>query len=114
MKPANNKYRLLIENLSDAFAYHQMITDSEGKPVDYIFLEVNQAFETMTGLKRGDVIGKKVTEVLPGIKHSSFDWIGTFGRVVQTGKTSHFEQYSKPLGRWYEVTSYAEDDFFIK
>ncbi len=109
MKSVNHKDRLLIENISDAYAYHQIVTDSEGKPVDYIFLEVNPAFGTMTGLKREDIIGKKVTEVLPGIEHSSFDCIGTFGRVVQNGETSHFEeQYSEPLGRWYEGIAYAE------
>jgi len=35
MEPGNDKHRLLIENLPEAFAYHQLITDSEGKPVDY-------------------------------------------------------------------------------
>ena len=110
MKSVNHKDRLLIENLSDAYAYHQIVTDSEGSPVDDIFLEVNPAFEKMTGLKRENIIGKKVTEVLPGIKHSSFDWISTFGRIVQTGEMSHFELYFEPLRRYYEVTAYAEDD----
>ncbi len=105
-----DKYRLLVENLPDAVANHQIVTDSEGKPVDYIFLEVNPAFEEMTGLAREQVIGKKVSEVFPDIAHASFDWIGTYGRVAQGGGTIHFEQYSEPLGRHYEVTAYAEDD----
>jgi PAS domain-containing protein len=49
-----DSYRLLIEHLPDAFAYHQIILDDQGIPVDYIFLEVNKAFEEMTGLKRQD------------------------------------------------------------
>ena len=59
----NNKHRLLLENLPEAFAYHQIVTDSEGKPVDYIFLDVNPAFENMTGLSRGDIIGKKIMQI---------------------------------------------------
>ncbi len=110
MKPANHSYRLLMENLPVAFAYNQMVTDSEGEPVDYIFLEVNPAFETMTGLKRDKVIGKKVTEVFSGIEHSSYDWVGICGRVVQTGETNNLEQYSEFLDRWYDVIFYAEDD----
>ena len=39
METGKDKYRLLIDNLPDAFAYHQIITDSSGNPVDYIFLE---------------------------------------------------------------------------
>jgi PAS domain-containing protein len=49
-----DSYRLLIEHLTDAFAYHQIILDDQGIPVDYVFLEINKAFEEMTGLKRQD------------------------------------------------------------
>ncbi len=107
MKPEKDSYKLLIENLPDAFANHQIVVDSEGKPVDYIFLEVNQAFERMTGLKRETIIGKKVTDILPGIEKDDFDWIGNYGRVTLTGETIYFEQYSEPLGRFYQVTAYA-------
>jgi len=110
MESGNDKHRLLIENLLDAFACHQLVTDKEGKPVDYIFLEVNPAFETMTGQKREDVIGKKVTEVIPGIEHSNYGWIGTYERLFKTGESIQFEQYSEVLGRYYRVTAYAEGD----
>ena len=113
MKPGNDKNRLLIENLPDAFASHQIITDSEGNPVDYIFLDVNRAFEEMTELSKDEIIGKRVTAILPGIKNSGFDWIGTYGRVVLTGETTSFEQYSEVLGRFYEVTAFAEGDSFF-
>ncbi len=49
MAHEKDSYSFLIENLTDAFAYHPMVTDDEGTPVDYIFLEVNGAFEEMTG-----------------------------------------------------------------
>ncbi len=110
MKYDSDKYRLLIESLPDAFAYHRIVLDDHGTPVDYIFLEVNSAFEEMTGLKREEIIGKKVTEVHPGIVESAFDWIGTYGRVALTGEAICFEQYFEPLGHFYEVTAYAESD----
>lgn len=58
MRFDSEHYRLLIESLPDAFAYHQVATDDNGIPVDYIFLEVNAAFEEMTGIKRKELIGK--------------------------------------------------------
>ncbi len=109
----NHKYSLPIEYLPEAFAYHQVITDDDGKPVDYIFLEVNPAFEEMTGLKRKEVVGKKVTEVLPGIEKGNFDWIGTYGQVAFSGKPARFESYSEPLGRWYEVSVYSDKPGFF-
>ncbi len=108
MEPVIGKYRLLIEKLQDGFACHQIITDSSGKPVDYVFLEVNPAFEKMTGLSRDNILNKRVTEVLPGLKKSSFDWIGTYGKVALTGEKASFESFSEPLKRWYEVTAYSD------
>ena len=45
MVTEQEKYRLLIENMPDAFAYHRVINDKNKKPVDYVFLDVNPAFE---------------------------------------------------------------------
>jgi len=113
LEPGNDKNRTLIEHFPDAFAYHQMVTDSEGEPVNYIFLYVNPAFEEMAGLSKDKVIGKKVTVVLPELINSSFDWIGTFGKVALTGNNTHFESYSEPLQQWYEVTVFSDaPDYF--
>ena len=108
MNRDSKKYLLLAENLPDAFAYQQIVTDDNGTPVDYIFLEVNAAFEEMTGLKREELIGKRVTEVLPGIEKSEFDWIGTYGKVASSGEPVNFENFIEPLGRWYEVIAYSD------
>ena len=66
------------------------------------------AFERLTGLTREELVGKRVTTVLPGIENSTFDWIGTFGRVALDGGTTTFEQYSESLMRWYDVKAYQE------
>lgn len=108
MTKERERYRILLENLPDAFAYHKMVVDSEGKPIDYIFLEVNPAFEVMTGLVRSEVINKKVTEVHPGIEESSFDWIRTYARVAVKGESISFEQYFELTDKWYEITAYSD------
>jgi PAS domain S-box-containing protein len=108
MTPEKDRYRLLMENLPDAYAYHQIILDDRGDPVDYTFLEVNSAFEEMTRLKRENIIGKKVTEVLPGIERAEFDWIGTYGRVALSSESIRFEIFSEPLGHWYDVSAYSD------
>ncbi len=113
MNPGDKRYRLLVENLPEGFAYHQVVVNGDGNPVDYIFLEVNKAFENMTGLKRENIIGKRVTEILPEIKDSSFDWIGTYGMIALSGETLKFEQYSEPLERYYQVTAYGEENKYF-
>lgn len=103
----------LLENLPDAFAYHRLITDNEGNPVDYIYLYANRAFEEMTGLKRETVLGKKVSEVRVGDGQSNplnlthiYDWITDGMESVR------FEDYFEHERRWCEVTAYRDKPGF--
>ncbi len=105
--PSEHQVRTLFDHLPVGAAHHKMIFDADGVPVDYIFLQVNDAFEKLTGLKREALIGCRVTEVLPQISASDFDWIGTYGRVASTGESTSFEQYAEHLGRWYSVSAYS-------
>ncbi len=97
----------LFDNMLSGFAYHQIITNERGEPVDYIFLDVNSSFEQLTGLKREDILGRKMTEVHPDIRNTEFDWIGTYGKVALTGESIIFEQYFKPPNKWYLISAYC-------
>ena len=98
----------IIEKLPYAFAYHEIITDHEGKAVDYKFISVNDAFEKMTGLKKDDIIQRKVTDVLPAIKESDFDWISMYGKVAASGESISMKQFSEALHKWYDVTAFSD------
>lgn len=107
--PAERKLRAMFNYMVDAFAYHRLIVDDAGQPIDYVFLEVNPAFERETGLRRDELVGRRVTEVLPGIERDPADWIGRYGRVVATGEPTTFENYSAGLGKWFSVTAYSPE-----
>jgi signal transduction histidine kinase len=100
---ADDRHRQVFRSMSEAFAVHEMILDGNGTPRDYRFLEVNPAFERMTGLPRGRVLGRCVTDVLPGIDPF---WIDTYGRVVREGQQLRFERYEGQLHRWYDVLAF--------
>ena len=59
------QFEALFSNMIDAFVYGKIIVDQEGKPIDWIFLDVNDSYGKVTGLKREQVIGKKVSELYP-------------------------------------------------
>ncbi len=96
-------YKNLFESMAEAFAEHEIIYDEQGTPIDYRFLNVNPSFETMTGLKKEQVIGKTVKEVLPNLEEF---WITKYANVVSTGKPITFENYTKTLDRYYLVHAY--------
>ena len=96
--------RLLFQHLSEGFAVHQMIYDGAGRPCDYRFLDVNPAFERLTGLKREQAVGRTVLEVLPGTEPF---WIETYAQVAETGAPVVFEQRHQQLGMWFEVRAFS-------
>jgi len=100
-------YKKLIHQAPFAYAYHKIILDKEGMPSDYEFLEVNPAFETLTGLHSEEIINRRVTQVLPGIREAGFDWIGVYGSIALQETETEFEQYSRPLDRWYKVQVFS-------
>ncbi|MDR3585146.1 MAG: ATP-binding protein [Desulfosporosinus sp.] len=101
---SDESFRLLFNNMADGFAYHKMVYDSDGKPVDYVFLDINYEFEQQTGLKRENLIGKRVLEVMPNTERY---WIETYGRVALTGISEKYENYSRELQKWYAVNAYS-------
>jgi PAS domain S-box-containing protein len=104
LKESEEKYRELFENITAGFALHEILLDDQGKPADYRFLIVNPAFEEMTGLRGTDIVNRTVLDVLPGTESS---WIDTYGQVALTGTSQVFENYSKNLGKWFEVRVYS-------
>ena len=103
LQESEERYRRLFESMNEGFALHELLYDESGEPCDYRFLDVNPAFERLTGLKRQDVVGKTVVDVLPGTEPY---WIKRYGEVALTGTPAHFESHSSALGRDYEVFAY--------
>jgi PAS domain S-box-containing protein len=114
LKQSEARYRALFEKMISGIAYHRIILDGNGKPADYLFLEVNSAFERLTGLQGRDIVGKRVTEALPGIENDPADWIGIYGRVALSGEEITFEQYSEPLNKWFSISAYSpQKGYFV-
>lgn len=109
---SEERFHSLFTNMTEGFSLHEIITDTQGHPCDYRFLDVNPAFEHLTGVKRADWVGKRVREILPGIENY---WIDSYGKVALTGEPAHFDKYSAELGKWYHVFAYrpAPEQFAV-
>ncbi|MBF0384501.1 MAG: PAS domain S-box protein [Candidatus Omnitrophica bacterium] len=108
LRESEERQHLLTEHAVSAIAVQEIVLDSAGRPVDYVFLSVNPAFEIHTGLKPAEVIGRRATEVFPGIEKTPF--IEIYGKVALFGEPVSFEQYSEPLGRHYAINAYKIEE----
>jgi PAS domain S-box-containing protein len=104
LSKSEEKYRLLFAGMEEGFALHEMIYDDNGNACDYQFLEVNPAFERNTGLSKDILIGHTVLEVMPDTEQY---WIETYAQVIHNRTPLKFENYSKVLDKWFNVSAYS-------
>ena len=104
LQESEKRHRSLFENMLEGYAYCEILLDQD-KPQDFIYIDVNNAFEELTGLK--NVVGKKVSEVIPGIQESNPELFEIYGRVALTGKPERFETYLESLGIWLSIAVYS-------
>ena len=107
LRESEKRYHSLFENMMGGFAYCKMLYDDQGRPADFMYLDVNSAFGRLTGLQ--DVTGKKVTEIIPGIKESNPELFEIYGRVAMTAQPEKFETEVKPLGIWFSISVYCPE-----
>ncbi|MBN1537459.1 MAG: PAS domain S-box protein [Anaerolineales bacterium] len=112
LRESEQRYRQLFDTMQDGFSLHEIICDEQGKPVDYRFLEVNAAFEKLTGVPAEKIIGKTVLEIFPNTER---EWIDNYGKVALTGKSIRFENYAQAIGKYFEVVAYSprENQFAV-
>lgn len=97
-------YRSLFDNMLNGLAHCRMVFDN-GEPRDFVYLDVNGAFTTQTGLK--DVVGRRVTEVMPGIHEHDPELFASCARVAMTGQPERFETYVNSLGMWFSISVFS-------
>jgi len=106
LKLSEGRYHDLFENMLEGFAYCRLLYDKDGRPYDWVYLDVNKRFELLTTLK--DVIGKRVTEIIPGIKDSNPELFEIYNRVALTGQPESFEDYIEPLSIWLHISVFSQ------
>ena len=99
-------YRSLFSSMSEGIGLHEMIYDADGKAIDYRFLDVNPAFEKLTGLSKQLVVGRTHNECLP---RDNPIWLERYAKVVRSGVPEKFEAHSS-LDRYYQVFAYKFAD----
>lgn len=98
IKLNEEKYRTVLEGSDQGYMMLEILMDENNKPYDYIFLEVNPAFERI--VQMNNPVGKSVREVIPDIEPF---WIETYGNVAITGKDVTVRHETGALKRTYEA-----------
>jgi PAS domain S-box-containing protein len=101
LRASEKRYRTLFDSIDEGFCVVQMIFDDDGRAVDYLFLEVNPAFEAQSGLR--DAVGRRMRALAPGLEAY---WFESLGSVATTGRTVRVQNRAEPMGRAYDVHAF--------
>ncbi len=104
LRASEEQFRALFEHMENGFAHCQMVFDAAGRAMDFIYLKVNRAFGRLTGWQ--EVVGRRLSEVLPGLLQAQPEFLETNARVVATGQPESLETEFKPLAVWLRLSIY--------
>ncbi|MFZ5352845.1 MAG: PAS domain S-box protein [Bacillota bacterium] len=102
LKEVNLKYQSLIMNTRNGFAFVRVVMDERNKPADYIVAEANNAFESITGYRLSENMGRSMTEVYSDNQKELLDFMKAYGELaINGGSKSTDSIYSHATGRWF-------------
>ncbi|MBN2475149.1 MAG: PAS domain S-box protein [Pirellulales bacterium] len=84
LRQSEVRYRELAQRMSRALAVYRAVDDG----ADFVFVDFNRAGERIEQVCRDDLLGKRITEVFPGV--AQFGLLDVLRRVWRTGEPEHF------------------------
>ncbi|RPD48677.1 PAS domain S-box protein [Hymenobacter sediminis] len=92
-----DRYYSLFHTMDEGVSILEIIYDEAEKPVDLRWVEVNPAFERITGLR--GVAGQLTSTVVPTEQH----WLDAYDSVIKTGQPLRYENYHAGINQWYRT-----------
>ncbi|WP_319580447.1 PAS domain S-box protein [uncultured Methanospirillum sp.] len=108
LRRSEEHYRSLFENMLEGFAYCRMMYDESGSPTNWLYLQVNQAYERIFGVST--IQGRTVTELIPGIRDANPELFEIYNNVVLSGLPKTCEVYLPLLDSWHSISAYRPEE----
>jgi PAS domain S-box-containing protein len=111
-KRDKRQFDYLFDNMPIGFVYSKMIYDDE-KNVDYVLLQVNDAFEKITRLPKEKVLGQKASVIMPRLMQNYPEVLDAYKKISKTNENIKFEVFLNILDVWLSVTVYSPERGYV-
>ncbi|AJE02572.1 putative bifunctional diguanylate cyclase/phosphodiesterase [Geobacter pickeringii] len=104
------KYRSLYESMKEGMALYRFIRDGDGNPVSFEVVDINPSCESILGMGKTAVVGRRGAELFGG---AVMDFFVDIVRGAQTGEALTFELPLPEKNRFFDVSVfYPEEGLF--
>ncbi|HEY0897334.1 MAG TPA: PAS domain S-box protein [Sphingobacteriaceae bacterium] len=103
---SEHKFRMLFQNMSQAFVFGKVRTNASGVPVDFTIILINDLFADLIGHKNGDAVGRNLSELLPS---AGDEVLAKFWTVASTGVPFQREYFSPVFNKHINVIAYSPE-----
>jgi PAS domain S-box-containing protein len=106
LRRREEEYRLLYGSMIEGVGVHEVIYDESGRPVDYVILDVNPAYEAITGWTREEAVGRRVSELYGKENQSRLE---IYARVAETSVPADFETTFEPTQKSFKISVFSPE-----
>ncbi len=104
LKESEEKYRTLFSTVEHGIALHEIVYNSKGEPEDYLILDVNPAYEVITGLTMAQAVGNRASKLY---KLGEPPYLGKYTEVAESGNTISFEAYFPSMNKYFSISAFC-------
>jgi signal transduction histidine kinase len=105
LKESEKKFSSLYFSMNEGACLYRVIYDRSEKPVDYRIMDINNAYESMMGVKRSQIIGKRVSEFYK----TDIDYADLYAKVAGSGKPERFEAYFSSIKKYFSISVFSPE-----
>ncbi|NNG00831.1 MAG: PAS domain-containing protein [Desulfobacteraceae bacterium] len=103
-----DKYRRLFNEMVVGASLLEIAAPGKKKrPIDFRIVEVNSAFEDLTGIPRDRAVGRTIRELWPKTEALWFDQID---QAMRSNRRTQAEGFHLELGKYFLVSAFRLDD----
>ena len=106
-------YKSLFKNMTEGFIYSKVIYNENHNPDDYLILDTNPFFITNTGLTREQIIGMRISELLPDFSKSHLKWSAEAQDESAACAELFINEHLNFRDKWYKVSAFSPKDGFV-
>jgi PAS domain-containing protein len=101
LRESEEKYRTLYSSTNEGLALHEVVYGDSGKPLDYRILDVNPAYESITGIKKIDAVGELASQLYG---YGDAPYLDIYAKVASSGASTTFETKFEPMDRFFKIS----------